>query len=112
MLTMYDVRRDTLCRHCAGVASTNKTSGFEEEVAQMFDDAGIRYERHVKLWRLHRNVDFKLPEHDDLYVEARGYHHLKYRMEDDAVLEKAIRVVFVDSIEDAEMLIMELHNEA
>ena len=104
LLAMSDIKRDTMCRRCAAVASTTTRSSFEDEIVQMFVDAGIEVKRHIPLFEMGRNMDVYLPVHG-IYVEIRGYHHLKYRHDDDVQLQKAIHVEFVDSTADAHALI-------
>lgn len=97
-LRQTDMQKDRPCIRCAAVGSTTVTSAFEDRVAAYLSSQGVSYERHVPIYELSANIDFRLA--DGTYLEVRGYHHRKYKQAKDTALQRSVQIVFVDTLQD------------
>jgi len=95
-LRMADLRKDQLCRHCAGIKSSTKTSNLEDVVIALLQQHQIKFEQHVPLYRIGTSVDFYLPEHD-VFLECIGYWHTETKSGVDTKLKAAVNIKLVTS---------------
>jgi len=95
-LRMSDLKKDQLCRHCAGIKTSTRTSTLEEAVIDLLNKYDITFEQHVPLYRIGTSVDFYLPEYN-VFLECIGYWHKETKSGVDIKLKAAVNIRLVTS---------------